>query len=78
MTKPAVVGAEPRRAVRATPHRQIESLGAGDADHRGHVGRSTATNHRGRALVDHAVVDLARLLVLGISRRDHLAVDLGA
>ena len=73
----AVVGTETGRAVRTPTHREIETLSSSHADHRGHVRRSAATNHRGRVLVDHAVVNLASLLVLGISRSNHLTLDLG-
>src|SRR5207244_12923638 len=75
---PAVVGAEPGRAVPAAAYRQVQPLLAGHADGGGHVGRSRAAHDGSRPLVDHAVVDLAGLVVGPVLGRDDLALDLVA
>src|SRR5439155_21324206 len=69
----AVVRAEPGSAVAATAHRQVQPFVAGHADRGSDVGRPRAPHDRSRTLVDHAVVDLAGVVVTGASRRDHLA-----
>ena len=49
----------------------------GHADHRGHVRRPATADHCRRMLVDHAVVNLASLLILAISRSNNLTLDPG-
>ena len=60
-----VDGAQPRSAVPTAAHRQRQLLLAGEVDRGDDIGHVDAAGDQRRAPVDHAVVDLARLLVAG-------------
>ncbi len=72
----AVVGRrEPGDAVRAAAHRERQVVAAREADRRDHVGGArTAHDQRRAAFVEHAVPDVAGLLVAGVAGGDHLAL----
>ncbi len=73
---PAVTRAEPRHAVRATADGQVDPTFASEV----HRGDDVAGVHRAhddrRPLVDHAVVDLAGLLVRPVVRGDDVPANL--
>ena len=68
-----VAGAEAGAVVAAAAHGEGQAVLAGEVDGADHIGHIDAAGNQRRALVDHAVVDLARLLVVGVARLDQLA-----
>src|SRR5437764_1371266 len=67
--------AEPGRVVAATPDGDLEAVFAAETDTGDDVDGVPAARDGGRMLVDHAVVDGARLVVPGVSRPDQVAVQ---
>ena len=67
MTQTTVVRAKPRHTVPSAPHGQIEIGLASEVDGRDHIGHTRGAYHAERALIDHRVVDAARLVVAGSS-----------
>jgi hypothetical protein len=70
---PAVDGGAARHVVAASAHGSLEAQLARDRNGVDHVGDPAASGDEGRALVDEAVVNLARLLVAGIRGLEELA-----
>jgi hypothetical protein len=72
----AVVAAAEAAAVVAAPtHRQQRAVSLCEADHGRHIGGRGAARDQRRAAVDHPVVELARLVIAAVARRDQLARD---
>ena len=72
---PAVARPEPRHAVAAAAHGEVEPVLPSEVDRRHHVARVRRANDRGRAPVDHGVVDGPRLLVPVIVGSDDRPAD---
>src|SRR5947209_14938768 len=70
---PVVAGAQAGHAVTASAHGHGEGLVAPEVDRGDHIGGARAAGDDRGSPVDHAVEDLARLVVTSIGRRDHLA-----
>ena len=65
------------RVMPAAPHGDLRSVLAGEPHAGDDVGGVAAADDGGRVLVDHAVVDGARLVVSGVSRLDQFAAHGG-
>ena len=65
------------RVVPAAPHGDLDAVLAGEPHAGDDVGGVAAAGDRGRVLVDHGVVDGARLVVPGIPRADQVAAHRG-
>ena len=63
-----------RHAVRAAPHRDLQAVGGGEGDRRGHVGWRRAPGDHRRVSVNAGVPHPASLVVSGIRRADHRPV----
>ena len=61
--------------VAAAAHRQRQALAPGFGDGGRHVGGAGAAHDQRRALVDHGVPYLARLVVVGVAGCDHAAAQ---
>ena len=72
----AVAGAEPGSVVPAAANRQQEVAIDGEAHHGGDVVRVGALGDQRGTLVDHRVVDLARLLVVRVLGADQPPLEL--
>jgi hypothetical protein len=72
-----VAGAQPGAVVAAAAHREQQPVIAGEADDLGHVGGARALRDERRAAVDHRVVDLPRLVVVGVLGADQAALESG-
>ena len=71
----AVRDAEAQHAVPTAAHADLEALGAREADRLGHVRGARAADDHARTAVDHGIPDLARLVVAGRARLEHVTVD---
>ena len=67
---------ETRAVVSSAADGDVEAVGAAECERRLHVGYVMAACDDRGALVDHRVVDLACLVVLGVFGRDDLAANL--
>ena len=74
--QPAVVGPEPRRAVPAAAHGEIEPVLPGDVDRGDGVSDLLGLQHCKWTPIEDAVVHGARRVIGGVSRRDHRAAHL--
>ena len=57
----------------AASHGQRQFVLAGEVDRRDHIGDIHAAGDQGGSLIDHAVVDLASLLITSVAGTKHLA-----
>ena len=73
----AIGAGVPGDAVPAAPHRDLGSGADGVADGGDNVGAGAAAQHNGRPLVDQAVEDLPRRVVVGAVGMDHVAGEAG-
>ena len=73
--QPAVAGPEPGDVVPSAAHRQQQVVVGGEPDAGDDVGHAAAPGDHGRPPVDHAVPDLARLVVGRIAGLDHFALE---
>ena len=72
-----VLHAEPRRVMAAAPDGDLDAVLAGEADAGDDVGDVPAARDGRGALVDHAVVDGAGLVIPGVRRPDQVAAQGG-
>jgi hypothetical protein len=73
----AVAGPQPGAVVAAAPHRDEELVLAGEAERRRDVVRARDARDHAGALVDHRVVDGARVVVVGVPGSDQVALESG-
>ena len=72
-----VDGAEAAAVVAAAAHGEQRVVAGGEPDGRRHVVGGRAPHDQGGAPVDHRVVDLAGVVVLGVARADQVAREAG-
>jgi hypothetical protein len=70
-----VAGPEPGAVVAATPNRQRQAAVTSERDRPRNVAGAGATRDQRRPLVDHGVVDLSRLLVVGVVGSDQSSLE---
>ena len=75
--QPVVDGAQPRAVVAAAADGHDDAVVTGEVDRGDDVGDSGALGDEGRVLVDHRVVDGARLVIAGITALDEMAAHGG-
>jgi hypothetical protein len=69
--EPAVDASEPAAAVAAAADGDVEPLAPAEVHRRDHVGGVAAARDQRRPLVDHRVVEPARVVVAVVGRREH-------
>ena len=77
MTRASSDTARPRRVVAAAADGDLDAVLAGEPHTGNDVGGVAAAHDGGRVLVDHAVVDGARLVIPGVAGRDQVAAHGG-